>query len=541
MIQLLFRVLFVSLLSFSLFAANEKPAGNPNAPIGGTVFYDLLGEPNSLNPFTNDGYASTIHGLTFDTLLDNHPDTYKWQRGLAEKWDVSKDGKTYTFSIRKNAKFADGSPITIEDVKFSYDAIMDEKYGALVLRSYYKNIASAKITGSHTIQFKVKDKYFKNMELMGGLDILQKSKYENPKRKINKKIHGSGPYILEKWDRGRRIVLKRNKKWWGWNDPLYKGIYNFNKIVYRFVKDENIKIEMLKKGDLDFIGFRPAGFVKKTKGDIWGKRVFANKVESNAPKSYGYVGWNMKKPMFADARVRKALSLALNRKFIVEKFYYSLYLPMPGPAHPLSRWNPPTLKADPFDTKQALKLLREAGWADTDKDGVLDKVIDGKKTKFSFTIITAADETVKVLTTYKEDAKRIGLDIDLKLVEWQTLIKLRDAGKFDGVAMAWGGVVEVDYHQIFHSSNIRKGASNFVGYSNPKVDKWIDEARLILDPDKREPVMRKIVQQIAEDRPYLFLITGRYTLYGNTARMGKPKDTFNYTVGNSYWWMESAK
>lgn len=533
--------MFKFLLVFCVLASTALHArvGSPKAQVGGVAYLDLASEPATLNPFSaTDGYSQVIHGMLIDSLIDINVETYEYEPALAERWEISKDGLSFTFYLRKDAKFHDGRPVTSEDVKFSYEAIMNPDYKAVVLRPFYAFIESVTTDGPHKITFKVKEKYFKNIDFIGGIRVLPKHKYQNPKKKFNKKVFSSGPYKLEKWEKGRRIVLKRNDKWWGFALEHNKGRYNFKKIVYRFVKEPNVKIEMLKKGKLDYVGMRPMAYAKLAKGPEWSKKVFKVKVENEGAKGYSYVGWNLRDPKFKDAKARKALSHLLNRDFIIDKFLYNLYQPATGPWYPSSMYADKSVKADKFDPQKALSLLREAGWSDSDKDGVLDKKIDGKKHDFSFTIITAADETVKILTTYKEEAKKVGVDVNIKLVEWQTLLKLKTEGKYEGIAMAWGGVVHGDPHQIWHSDNAVPGGSNHVYYKNKEVDKWIEEARGILDNKERVPVMKKIYKQVAEDRPYLFLFTPRYGLYGHTKRMQKEKDTFRYGVDTTYWWIE---
>ncbi|MAF90490.1 MAG: peptide ABC transporter substrate-binding protein [Bdellovibrionaceae bacterium] len=536
------KIFLSSLISVFSFSTALAVIGNPNAPVGGTVYFDLGGEPATLNPYTStDGYSQIIHAYVFDTMTTRNPDTYEVEPNLAEKFEISKDGLSFTFYLRKDAKFHDGKPISTEDVKFSYESIMNPDYKAIVLRPFYTFITDVIVHDSHKITFKVKEKYFKNIDFIGGMPILEKSKYGNPKKSMNKKLYGSGPYILDQWQKGRKIILKRNDKWWGFKLDSNKGLYNYKKIVYRFVRENNVKVEMLKKGTLDFLAMRPIAFEKLAVGEAWGKKVFKVKAENKAARGYGFVGWNLNSPKLNDSKVREALSLLLDRNFIVDKFLYNLYEPITGPWNQHSMYADSSVKADSFDPQKALKLFREAGWKDSDKNGVLDKMINGKKVDMSLTIITAADETLKILTTYKEEAKKVGVDIDLKLVEWQTLKKLRSERKYEGMALAWGGIVHLDPHQIFHSDNAVAGGSNFVDYKNKEVDKLIDKARGIMSNKERAPLLKKVFKQIAMDRPYLFMFTPKYSLYGHTKRMKKVKDSLTYSVGSEYWWVEKEK
>ena len=157
----------------------------------------------------------------------------------------------------------------------------------------------------------------------------------------------------------------------------------------------------------------------------------------------------------------------------------------------------------------------------------------------SFTLLTANQDTMKYWTMYKEDAKKAGVDINVRFVEWNSFIKLVEEGNFDAIAMGWGGgSIDLDPKQIWHSESAVKGGSNFISYKNPAADKLIDEAREELDKKKRIPKLQKVYEMIADDAPYVFLFNDKFLLYGTTSRVKKVKDTYKYSIGESYWWLE---
>lgn len=253
MTRVLGSVALVSALSAAFGTAHAqtmKTHGNPNAPQQGSFTINLGGEPTTLNPITGtDVYNQNVQNYVMDALMDRDAETYEWTPALAEKVEKSADGKTFTFTIRKGAKFHDGKPVTVEDVKFSFDVIFDPKYNAAHLRPYYENIEKAEIVDPQTIRFTTKSKYFGNFDVVAGLGVLPKHFYGDADagKKKNKTILGSGPYKLEKYDQGQSILLVKNKDWWGTAAPEMKGRYNFERIRMRFDKDENISIEKLKK------------------------------------------------------------------------------------------------------------------------------------------------------------------------------------------------------------------------------------------------------------------------------------------------------
>ncbi len=536
----------VLLLGTLLFAYKQMSfASMPKK--GGTFYYNLKSTPTTLNPLSaTDGYSSQVHSYTMESLLDRDIDTYEWKPHLAEKFEVSDDGKVFTFTLRDGIKWHDGKPLTVEDVKFSFDALVhpENKYKTAHLKSYFEGIDRAEVVDKKTIKFYAKNKIYKNFDMVAGLlEVVPKHIYENPSKKqlkkLNKTIVGSGPYKFKSLKRGKGVTLVRNKDWWGFKVDELKKENNFDKIFMRFIKDSTIAIQRLEKGDIDFQGLQPEEFEKKAVGDKWGKSVFKVKTENKAPAGYTFIGWNLKDKKFSDKKVREALYHLINRPMMIDKFLYGYSVPATGPQYLSSEYANKSVKPIPYDPKKALDILRDAGWKDSDGDQVLDKVIDGNKVNLSFTILEPNKDFVKYLTIFKEDAKKAGVDVKIKFIEWNSFIKALDERNFEAVRLAWGGgSVDWDPKQIWHSSSIENKGSNFVGYSNEKVDKWIDEARLILDKEKRKKVLNKVYKEIAEDYPYAFLFNTKYTFYGHTKRAKRHKDTYTYGVGLGKWWLE---
>jgi len=527
-------------LSFNAFAN----LGNPNAPQGGTYFYNLGQEPVNLHPIEySDAYAQDVFSYVLESLLVRNSDTLAWEPYLAESYKVSKDGLTYEFKLREGLTWSDGKPITAEDVKFSLDAIRDPKHKALSLIPYFENFKSPEVIDARTIKFVSTKKYYKNLEVIAGMYIIPKHIYNNVDatraKELNRTVIASGPYFFDKLERGSKLTLKRNPNWWGRKLPTMAGRYNYDKIIMRFVKDDTIALEMLKKGELDYNEFTsPEAYVKKTTGPEWGKKVFKVQAENFYPRTFSFIGWNLEDPIFKDKNVRIAMAHLMNRELMVKKFLFNLSALATGPDYPASNYASPKVKPILFDPKMALDMLKKAGWQDTDGDQILDKVIDGKKTSLKFTINEPTQDFMKFLTIFKEDAKKIGVVVEIKYVEWNTFIKLLDEKKFQAARLAWGGVFDTDPKQIWHSSFAVPGGSNFVQYKNPVVDKMIEDARETLDDQKRKLKMQEIYEVIANDAPYLFLFSGKYSLYAHTARMKKMKDTYKYEVGTNYWWIQ---
>lgn len=522
-----------------LFSATTTFA---KAKVTGTFLSNLGAEPPTLNPLSSqEASAREVENYIMSSLLERNPDTYEWEESVAQSWSISKDGMTFEFKIRPDIKFHDGKPLTAEDVKFTFDAIMDKdnKYKTAHARAYYENFESVEVVDPLTVRFKAKEVYFANFDQAAGMTIVPKHVYANPdeakEKKLNRTMVGSGPYILEDFKRGRQIVLKRNNDWYGFKLKRNKGQHNFARILMRFLKEPEVELQRFEKGDLDFITLDPEKFTLKTKGGKWGSEIIKKQAQNKAPSGYSFIGFNLTSPIFSSVKTRKALAMLVNRPMMNEKFQFDLSLPANGPVYRQSFYNNEAVKPVDYDPKAALALLREDGWADKDGDGVLEK----KGVKLSFTILEPLNDFIKYLTIFQEDAKKAGVDVNIKYVEWNTFIKLLNERNFDAVRLAWtGGQVDWDPKQVWHSSSIANEGSNFVQYKNKKVDDLIDQSRKTMDRNARAKMLKEVHSLIANDHPYIFFFNRKYALYAHNKRIQVERDTRNYSIGVSDWWIE---
>lgn len=536
---------FYTLVLSMLLSAQVFATGNPNAPIGGEYRMNLGTAPTTLNALSSTDFNATqVQNMILESLLNRNIDTREWEPELASSWKIAKDGKSFEFTLREGVKWQDGKPLTIEDVKFSFDAIVDptNKYKTADKKPYYENIKSAEIIGPNKIKFTVQKPYFDNFSVVATLTVVPMHLYKDPSKEqekvLNKTLVGTGPYSLQDFDRAKGIILKLNPDWWGRKDPSKKGSYNFQTISMKFIQETTIAIQRIEKGDIDSIDLGAEDYMKKTSGPKWGKEILKIKTQNKGVRGYGFVGLNITNPMFSSRKTREAMVHLFNRRGMIKKFLFDLSLPATGPLYQQSEYADPSIKPYEYDPKLALKLLKEDGWKLEAGDKFISKIVNGKKIYLSFTIIEPDAEFVKYLTIFKEDAKQAGVDVNVKVVEWNSFIKLLDERKFEAVRLAWGGGdLDWDPKQIWHTDSIANAGSNFVGYSNPRVDKLIDESRVIMDKNERVKRLREVYRTIAEDVPYIFLFNGKFSYYSHNKRVQKEKDTYVYGIGSKYWWM----
>jgi microcin C transport system substrate-binding protein len=531
-------VTLLSILGLFLFVTACTGGGNSGLKNRNVLQYNLLGEPQKFNPITGtDAYISVINKLVLDPLLVRDYNTYEWIPQLAESYEVSPDGRKFTFKLREGAKFHDGVPVTAEDVKFSVDAIFIDEYGAFPSRPYLESIEKIEVKDERTVVFHTKDRYFKNLEVLGGLSVVPKHIYGDVEKgkALTSTIIGSGPYKVKKYERGQMIILERNQEWIGNDLPQFAGKYTYDEIVFKFPKEDAVGLQMLRRGEIDYMRLTPEQFADQTNGPEWEGRIEKEKVENKMPKGTSFVAWNFKNPLFKSKNVRLALYHLMNREEMNQKFAYGLSSLATGPWYKDNPSADPSVKPVLFDPEKAKKLLAEEGWKDEDKDGILEKTFDGKVQKFEFTIMYPSKDLEKYWVFYQNDLKKAGVNAKLQLIEWNSFIEKLDTQDFDAATLAWSSTsIFPDPKQIWHSESAVKGGSNFISYSNPEVDKLIDAARVEFDDEKRQQMMRKVYKLIAEDVPYAFMFNPAFVFYANSPRL-QTKEPLTYDIGWEFW------
>ena len=470
---------------------------NEGEPVDGDyVVRWLPAEPPHLNVITNtDGYATIILEGIVELLTRRDFATFELKPVLAESWEVSDDHLTYTFRLRKDIKFSDGVPLTAHDVKFTYDKIKDPAVDAASLRNYYNDVVSCEVLDDYTVVFKCSQPYFLHIDVLA-LEVLPKHIYVDGdfnKHPNNRIPIGSGPYVFERWDTGSQIVVARNENYWGEKPHL-------KKIIYKIITDDNAALQVLERQDLDMMNLTPEQWVTRANQPDFQAKF---NLRSYYPPYYGYLVWNQRRPQFADKRVRKAMTLLLDRPLILETIFHGLGRQAQGIFFDESE-NNMNLKPLPFDPDQAKQLLDEAGWGDTNNDGIRDK--DGVPFSFEMMIVSGNREYDQLATVYQEELKRAGIHMAIRPLEWATFSDRLHAHNFDAAPLQWSNlsVINSDPYQIWHSSQVDKG-SNYGRFVNEEADKIIEAGRLEFDREKRIRMYHRLQEIIYDEQPYTLL------------------------------------
>ncbi len=534
------RVMYI-LLGFVLVGFLAAPAGRtgqpaPAGPVTGDwLIAHILSDPEQLNPLTsNDAGASSILGNIFESLLRRDPRSLELRPQLAvARPEISADKLEYTFKIRQDAHFQDGRPLTGEDVLFSIKAIKCPLVNAPFQRVYYESIVDAQLLDPFTIRFKAKEPYFLNENVLGGIDVLPRhyydpenllnqvtvtelagdyAKHEAQVRKFAQDFNqnyarnpmGSGPYKFKTWSTGQEVVLERDPNYWGNGKAGIDQVY-IDVRKSRVINNMDAALVNLKAGNLDTMGLQPLQHLRQTSGGRFEKD-YEKHIYSTP--SYTYIGWNNAQPIFQDMRVRQAMTYLTNRQQMVKTILFELGQVVDGPIYRFRPEYDETLYSYPYDPLKALALLGEAGWKDTDGDGILDKEIDGQRVPFRFELKFNSGNDIRksVALALQDELRKYGIDANVRALDWTIFLDEVRNHKFDAVILGWAmSVNEPDAYQVWHSSQAENRGSNMISYKNPRVDAILEEYRRTFDPNMRIEQYREFQRILNVEQPYTFL------------------------------------
>lgn len=460
------------------------------------LVYHLNGEPYTLNPIlSTESFGSSVYSFIFDPLVDRDPETLEYIPKLAKSWEISGDHLQYTFHLRDDVLWHDGVRFTADDVIFSFERIQDPKVDAARYRVYYRDVSKVEKLDDRTVRFTYAYPYFKAFSVLGGLPIIPKHVFENGgdfnKDPFGRAPIGTGPYKFQEWNTGREVILTKNENYWGKKPEI-------ESIDFRIITDSNVALQVLKKGEIDMSELAAIQWVKQTGSKNFEERF--NKHKYYLPNYY-YIAWNPDRPFFTDPRVRRAMTMMVDRKKIIEKLYYGLAEIVTGDAYVFGPDYDKNIIPIPYDPAGAVSLIEESGWVDHDGDGIRDK--DG--VPFKFTFMTSGSKASERLTNIlREELKKIGIEMEITKFEWAVFGKNLNDRAFDATMLGWTGGIEYDPYQVWHSSQVDKG-SNFIGFKNAEADKIIEETRREFDPKIRSEMYKKFHQILHDDQPYTFL------------------------------------
>jgi len=554
----------------SKIVTDLPPVDTAGAITGDWIIRREMADAEKLNPIvTNDASAEDVYTFIYEALNDMNYENYELIPWIATLPEVSEDHLSLTYKLRNDVKFSDGKPLTGEDVIFTIKAIKNPFADDAALRNYFEAVEKVELVNNdpYTVVFKMAVPYWRAIYTLGSTPICPKhildpkgltDKYtweetkdfniagKNPAMKefaefLNSQevsrepryVVGSGPYKLEGWQTGQAITLVRNKNYWG---NSLKQPY-LDKIVFKIIQDNAASVVAAKNKEVDMMYvISPQDFYKNLQNADQFDLIKATPSEP----VYSYIGWNLNSPLFSDKKVRWALSHLIDRNTIIDKIAFGQSVKIQSPVfYKQTKYLNTDLPEINYDPEKAKQLLAEAGWQDSNGDGVLDKMVDGKRLDFKFTFLNNNNPVRRQTLLVIIDAlKKAGIQADLQDLEWSVFLDKLKKHEYDATLGAWQmSVTPPDPYQLWHSSQIEGEGSNYISFRNAESDKILEEYRQEFDENKRIELIKRWQKLIYDEQPYTFLWSPKARYIYNK----RFKNTRFYNRGGSpivsEWWV----
>ena len=498
-------IFFLPIISFFLLISCSKESDqiidykdNYLTEEGGEIINAMIGEPSNLVAMiAGDSASSAIAANIFNTLI-KYDENLNHAPELASQWIISDDQKTITFKLKENLFWADGTPLTSDDVLFTWRLVTDPNTRT-PYASDYLLVKDAQTPNKQTFTVTYEQNYAPALDTWASLQILPKHVLKDEDINntfFSRKPTGSGYYQLDQWINGQQVTLKRNKN-------STQGQALIEKLTSRIIPDTSSQFLELIADNIDLMNINPIQY----------QRVFPSREDlkqkiglyKELGNGYTYLGFNLKQAPFNDPKVRQAMNYAINKEEIIKGVLLGLGEAIASPYKPGTRWDNESLSPYPYDPSKALALLKEAGYQ-KNTAGILVK--DGKP--FEFEILTNQNKQREMTAVLvQRRLKEIGIDVKIRVLEWASFInRFIKTGDFKAVVLGWSLSLDPDQFNIWHSSQQGPGQFNFVGYENPRVDELLELGRRELDNDKREEIYHEFSKLLLEDSPIVYLYAG---------------------------------
>lgn len=465
---------------------------------GGQLVYGSLQEPNTLNPLLSDFLATAeVSSLIFSGLVVTN-DKGEWIPELAvevptlQNGGISQDGLIIKYKLRSGVTWHDGTPFSAEDVRFTWQTIMNPRVN-VVSRDGYDKILSIDTPDENTVIIRFKEYYAPYLTLF--TSILPKHVLESAgdinKAPFSRAPIGTGPFKIKEWRLAEAVVLEANAAY-------FRGKPNLDKIIYKVIPDNSIMLSQLKSGEVDIVTNVPFSQLDQAKG------IEGVKVLTTPNMVWEHLDFNMDKTLFQDVRVRQAIALGIDKQSIIANVFKNAASPAVGDQSPLSWGYNPAARPTVRDVDAARELLVQTGWKQG-TDGIFVK--DGRKLAFSLSVPSGMKSREIVAQMISQQLKEVGIEVDVQMIDTNKFFGevLKNRG-FDTAMYAWVAGIDPNNLTLWHSKKIPSRANqyegqNYPGWRNIEVDALTERGVRTIEIEARKQIYFRIQDLIIQECP----------------------------------------
>lgn len=508
-----------------------QAAGPESAPVdGGTAVISTISDFDAFNDLVSTDFETNqVRNFMLFMPLLRLDEELNFEPYLADSFGVAEDGLSLTFRIREGVTWHDGAPVTADDVVWTLEMIRRPEI-AYANSAYFQYLADVEQIDDRRLRVHFSEAHaeaemnYTQWQTMPKhlLEDVDPSDMRNAE--FNRNPVGNGPFRFVSWDPERQVVLEAN-------DDFVLGRPHLDRVVFRVIPEQTTELTELLTGGIDYMRAVPPREMERV------LRSDRAEAFSYPTRSYTFLAWNTRHPLFEDPEVRRALTMAIDREQIVNALLYGYgevavadVMPFQWPFHEdLEPW--------PYDPERAKEMLAAAGWVDTDGDGVLDK--DGMPFRFELRTNQGNDLREDIIVIVQGDLAKIGVDVQPQLMEWNTHITDLKAKRFDAAVSGWSVDFNFDPTDLFSTRAI-EGKYNYPSYSNPRADTLMQQALTTLDRERAKPLWYEYQEIIHRDQPYTFLYYLEERVGMSNRLRGVEADARGYLVSVTDWWIPAS-
>jgi peptide/nickel transport system substrate-binding protein len=506
---------------------------------GGTVIRRLQNDVNTLNPILIESrYDHAVAAYLFTPLLQLDANLLPTTAGsLTDKYEISSDGKLYTFHLNPKATFSDGTPVRASDAVFTINKIVDPKSESAQFAGWFEQLdaAGTRALDDHTLVVAFKQAVAPQTVAFNGVRVIPERVYSQGdfKSAFSMTAVGPGPYRLVRRVPGKEILLERRADYWG----VKPHIQN---VLFKVVSSETTAWNAIKRGDIDETIIDSDTWLNQSRNPEILKTIDFRRFYM---ASYNYIAWSGRDPVLADKRVRRALAMCVDLQSVINGLYHGTARAMNGPFTP-DQWsyNPqvPVIQYNPTEGK---RILASMGWLDTDGDGILDK--NQKPFSLEMIVVSGSQTSVAFAQLLQSDLKKIGVDLKISPLDGSAFLQRLLAGNFQTAYFAWDLDPDPDPNAIYHSSQFPPAGQNFVFYKSAAADALIEQGRRELNHAKRVAIYRQLHAVLADDQPYTWTVqvSAKWAISKRIKNVKESKGwgLFLWYPGELDWWIPKSQ